>query len=369
MQKNFNIKNVLIVLLFLSIIILLINPNIFKPLSLNKQVKQKKIVKIAIGYQSPCAQTWGALVIKNKKLFEKLLNDKFNNYNFKITWQDYNSGPPITNNMIAGKIQIGFMGDMPLLINASKGQNLNNYRSEIIALDGKGLNGKNQALMTNINNNYEMKDLAGQKVSTIFGSSAHRILLEILNKYDLLNDVEIINQDVISGMTAIEQNKIAAHATWDPYPRYMINRKKAKYLVDGSESEVDYLDGVIVDSNWANNNHEITTIFLESLIQAHSFIRNNPNQAASIFQDESGFPYNVCLQEAKEIRWDAYIYDKDIRTLQNNVEFLNNLEKIEPLNLEQAINPNYLKTAIENQNLKHLSEEELSGEWIENEAL
>ena len=38
---------------------------------------------------------------------------------YKVTWQDYDTGAPITAQMIAGKIDIGSMGDYPLLINGS----------------------------------------------------------------------------------------------------------------------------------------------------------------------------------------------------------------------------------------------------------
>ena len=37
------------------------------------QKKNKNVIKIDIGYQSVTSQTWGALIIKNQKIFENKL--------------------------------------------------------------------------------------------------------------------------------------------------------------------------------------------------------------------------------------------------------------------------------------------------------
>lgn len=74
-------------------------------------------VNIGIGYQSPTAQTWGAVIMKNQKMFEQELSEKFPRQEFNIEWFNSPSGPPLTNNMISSKLQLAFMGDMPILIN------------------------------------------------------------------------------------------------------------------------------------------------------------------------------------------------------------------------------------------------------------
>jgi NitT/TauT family transport system substrate-binding protein len=180
----------------------------------------------------------GERVSKNQKLIEKNLEKDFPNSKIDVVWEDSPSGPPITNNMIAGKTQVGFFGDMPLLVNGSKGQTMENYDSIFIAMDGKGKSGKNQAILINKDDaGATVADLAGKTVSTPFGSSAHRMLLAILEKNNLTNKVDIINQDVSTGLISVESKKVYAHATWDPYPRHMVERGKSVYLVDGKEKQ------------------------------------------------------------------------------------------------------------------------------------
>ncbi|MDN5348130.1 MAG: sulfonate transport system substrate-binding protein [Clostridia bacterium] len=322
-------------------------------------------VTIGIGYQSPTAQTWGALIMKNQQLYEKELAAKFPNKNFQIEWFNSPSGPPLTNNMIAGKLQIAFMGDMPLLINGEKGQSMPNYRSVFIAFDGKGKDGSNQAVMVPIDSDLKPQDLQGKTISTILGSSAHRMLLAALDKYGLTGKVNIVNQDVMVGMSSIEQKKIAAHATWEPYPTLMSYRKVGKVLIDGKETGVDYLDGVVADRNWAENNREYVVAFVKALIRAHQFIRNSPDQAAAIFAEESGYPLEVTKQMVKSIRFDAAIYEKDIKTLEGSINFLKELGQLKNVNLTRFIDQSYLEQAVQELGMQILTSVELAGEWVD----
>jgi len=74
-------------------------------------------------------------VIKEMKLLEKHLpkTGKYQNANFKIDWQNFTSGPPVTNGMMANRIHIGMMGDYPLLVNGATGQQSKN-ETQLVAI-------------------------------------------------------------------------------------------------------------------------------------------------------------------------------------------------------------------------------------------
>ena len=75
-------------------------------------------MEIGIGTQNTTTNTvTGGVAIKELKLLEKHLprSGKYQNVNYKIDWQNFTSGPPITNGMMANRIHIGMMGDYPLL--------------------------------------------------------------------------------------------------------------------------------------------------------------------------------------------------------------------------------------------------------------
>lgn len=83
-------------------------------------------VTVTVGYQSRTINTVTAgTLLRSLGSFEKQLNALHDGHSYKVVWQDYATGAPITAQMTAGKIDIGSMGDFPLLINAARGKQLN----------------------------------------------------------------------------------------------------------------------------------------------------------------------------------------------------------------------------------------------------
>ena len=81
-------------------------------------------VNVVVGYQSKTINTVTAgTLLRAKGFLEKRLDDAPRpGTTYKVQWQDYDTGAPITAQMTAEKIDIGSMGDYPLLINGSKTQ-------------------------------------------------------------------------------------------------------------------------------------------------------------------------------------------------------------------------------------------------------
>lgn len=302
------------------------------------QKKEEDTIEINIGYQSVTSQTWGALIIKNQKIYEKKLQELYPDKNIKVIWHDEISGSVINTNMISNKIDIGFMGDMPLLLNMYKSDTLEKYNATLIAFDGKGEYGKNQSIVVPKNSAINsIEDLKGKTISTPIGSSAHFMLMKILENYNMLDKVEIVHQDVAMASQMLSMNKTDAFAIWDPYPNYLEEEIQTKKVVDGIESNVDYLAGVIINNNLMERDKLLVTTFIEAMQEAHEFIKNNKEEAAKIFAEESDFSYTVALAEIDTIKWEHSINDKDIETLVEKLEFLNNLNEIERFDIKKYI--------------------------------
>ncbi len=312
-----------------KIIMIVITLIIILTIFLANYYTRNNVKQIYIGYQSVTSQTWGALIMKNQKIFEKKLQEYYPDKTIEVIWYDEISGAVINTCMIFNKCHFGFMGDMPLLLNMNQAATRQNYDSALLAFDGKGIKGRNQSIM--VPHDSDMKkiaDLKGKTISTPIGSSAHFMLLRVLEKYDLLDDVNIVHQDVALASQLLITGQTDAFSIWAPYPNFLADQGYGKELVAGEKSQIDYQAGVIVNRNWAQNNEKIVELFLESLAEAHTFIKNNPQKAADIFTSESGFSINVTQKEVNNITWDSSISAQDIATLAEKKQFLIDLEKI-----------------------------------------
>src|SRR5437660_12933044 len=82
-------------------------------------------IRIGVGHQSMCTDTYPAgIIVKELKLLGKHLprTGKYAGVTYNVTWSDYESGAPITNQMLANKLNFGVMGDYPLVVHGAKCQ-------------------------------------------------------------------------------------------------------------------------------------------------------------------------------------------------------------------------------------------------------
>src|ERR1700692_986655 len=72
-------------------------------------------IDLSVGYQPYYTESWSGLIMRGKQFYEKYL-PKGSTVNFQVGLQ----GAIIVNQMIAGKQDIGYAGDMPSIVATSK---------------------------------------------------------------------------------------------------------------------------------------------------------------------------------------------------------------------------------------------------------
>src|ERR1700760_3317062 len=141
-------------------------------------------VKIGIGTQDTMSNTVTAgTIVRQLKLYEKHLpkDGKYANIKFEFEWQNFTSGPPVTNGMMADKLQFGMMGDYPLVVNGFTFENNPDSKSRLIAVSAYSLAGSGNGIVVHKDSPYySFSDLKGKLVSVPFGSAAHGMVLKAL---------------------------------------------------------------------------------------------------------------------------------------------------------------------------------------------
>src|SRR6185312_10881352 len=107
--------------------------------SLESMAQSSGVVNVVVGYQSKTINTVTAgTLLRAQGYLEHRLADITTRTGTKyaVRWQDYDTGAPITAQMLAEKIDIGSMGDYPMLINGSKTQGNPLARTELVSITG-----------------------------------------------------------------------------------------------------------------------------------------------------------------------------------------------------------------------------------------
>ncbi|MBL1081598.1 ABC transporter substrate-binding protein [Streptomyces actinomycinicus] len=253
-------------------------------------------VTVTVGYQSKTINTVTAgTLLRSLGYFEKQLDSLHDGHTYKVDWQDYATGAPITAQMTAGKIDIGSMGDFPLLLNAARGRQLGRP-THLVSVTGYNLRGGLNTVVTAPDSRLtSLKDLKGKKVSTSVGSAADGTLVRALQRAGIDPDKGIakLNQQPAVGASALSAGSVDALSQFVAWPGLLAYQGKAKALYDGAQLNLPTFHGVTAREDFARQHPAVLEAFLKAQAQATDYLDAQPVHAAEKVAEATGLPAEV----------------------------------------------------------------------------
>ncbi len=305
---------------------------------------------IVIGYQSKTINTVTAgTLLRDLGYFEERLEEI--DPDLEVEWQDYDTGAPITAQMLAGKIDIGSMGDYPLLINGSRAGTGDDGTS-MVAVTGYNPHGAlNGVVVAGDSEAETLSDLKGGDISASVGSAGHGTLVQALaaQGIDPTDDVKVENQDPSVGASSLQGGSVDAVAQFVAWPGLLAYRDDARLVYDGGRLDLPTLHGTVVRNEFADDQEKIVDAFLQAQIDATDYLHENPVDAAEIVADATGLPVEVVyLYNGRNgvSTFDTTLKPEQVDALGHDVPFLKSIGVLEdPLDLEAFVDDSFIEDA------------------------
>lgn len=321
--------------------------------SLDSATKSADTVDVVVGYQSKTINTVTAgTLLRAQGYLEHRLADitSRTGTKYNVTWQDYDTGAPITAQMVAEKIDIGSMGDYPMLINGSKTQANERAKTEIVSVTGYNPKGAlNMVVVAPDSPAKTLTDLAGEKVSASVGSAGHGMLVQALGKagIDAKTGVEVLNQQPQVGASALESGQVQALSQFVAWPGLLVHQGKAKLLYDGAELDYPTLHGVVVRRAYAADHPEVLDAFLQAQLDATDFLNTKPLEAARIVAEGSGLPQEVVYlyNGPGGTSFDTTLKPSLVNALKGDVPYLKSIDNFADLDVTGFVQDAPLRAA------------------------
>ncbi|MFE3445759.1 ABC transporter substrate-binding protein [Nocardia sp. NPDC059180] len=310
-------------------------------------------VKVVVGYQSKTINTVTAgTLLRAKGYLEQRLQQITDGggAKYEVEWQDYDTGAPITAQMVAEKIDIGSMGDYPLLINGSRTQADERSRTEFISVTGYNPKGAlNMVVVSPDSAADELTDLAGQKVSASVGSAGHGTLVQALTRagIDPVGGVEVLNQQPQVGASALESGQVGALSQFVAWPGLLVFQDKAKLLYDGAELNVPTFHGVVARKDYTAAHPEVVDAFLQAQLDATEFLWQEPLEAARLVAEGSGLPQEVVYlyNGPSGTSFDTTLKPSLIAAFKDDVQYLKSIGDFADLDIDAFVDHKLIRSA------------------------
>ena len=215
-------------------------------------------------------------------------------FSFPIKFADFTSGPPIVQAMSGGALDVGNLGNAPIVFAGAGGDKikvvgaLRNVTTNVAVLVPKG------SSVTSVS------QLKGKKIAVAEGTSGDYHLLYSLQQAKLSpKDVSLVNLQPAQGYSAFESGAVSAWDVWPPFVQEA-EAKGAKNIATSSSFPGDNSFEIAADSSIANpaKAKEIKQ-YLTVLNRAHRWANTHPAAWAKTWGAATGLPASVMVPAAK----------------------------------------------------------------------
>jgi sulfonate transport system substrate-binding protein len=278
---------------------------------------------VRIGYQK------SAILLKSKGLLEKRLQPE----GVSVEWIEFPAGPQLLEAMNVGSVDLGHTGESPPIFAQAAGAAIT-YISGIVpsAASSAILVPKNSAIKT-------VNDLKGKKISFQKGSSAHYMLVQILEKNGLkYSDIQPIYLPPADARAAFVKGSIDAWAIWDPFYAAAEKSADARVLIDGTG--INKQGGYYLASkNFANQQPEIIKAILEEIQNLEQWSDKNRAEVAATLSPILGIDLETMQKSTNRRKFGITPVTPELITLQQQVaDKFAELKLIpKPINVKEAM--------------------------------
>ena len=230
-------------------------------------------IELVIGYQPYYTESWSGVIMRDKKFYEKYL-PKGSNVSFQIGLQ----GAIIVNGMLAGKVDIGYVGDMPGIVSTSH-PDVRDVR--IVSVLGLGYDQCNIFLARTDAPQFKspeeaLKWLDGKTVAVPKGSCTDRFAQAVFKRLNI-KPSEYLNQSIEVITSGFRAKKLDAAVIWEPTASRLVQENLARKVATGVA--VNELDGgfMVMPQALLEQRPDIAKAWLEAELDAMLYFSDSKN--------------------------------------------------------------------------------------------
>ncbi|MEB3226771.1 MAG: LysR substrate-binding domain-containing protein [Synechocystis sp.] len=312
-----------------------------------------------IGTQNRTIQTVTAgLIIQRLGLLEHFLprEGRYGKLSYQIQWWDYTSGAPIVAGLESKNIDIGILGDYPLLLSAHPSTNQSpTGQTRLVSFVASNLDGQGNEIIVPDHSSFKsLEDLQGRVIAVPFRSAAHGMLIRSLHHKHLLDNVNLTSIDNFDPRYLTNPTyPVDGYAYFAPFHEIVKHRGGFRRLLQESYNELPTFHGVVVQASLAEQYPEIIVAYLKALIAAQYWYQKTPLASSLVSQwlglDPAIVTKTLCSLEDRGgggFFPETHIHRDWLNEHIKQLMAIAGHEYLSQINIEQWVQTEFLETAI-----------------------
>jgi sulfonate transport system substrate-binding protein len=253
-------------------------------------------ITLTIGYQPYYTEAWSGLVMRQKQFWKKYLPK-----GSQVNWEVGLQGSIIVGQMLAGKEQIGYLGDMPAIVGASK-RSIRDLR--IVATLGVAQDQCGVFLVRPDAPQFKtpadaVRWFGGKTVAVPQGSCSDRIAQATFQRIGIKPGT-YLNQPIDVITTNFQNHNLDGAIVWEPTASHLVDAGLARRVASGTLATQTDAGFLVMSEQLLEDRPDVAEAWLKAELDAQRYLAN-PKNANAIVQMADAQTDGLSRQEL----WDS----------------------------------------------------------------
>ncbi|WP_392534252.1 LysR family transcriptional regulator [Nostoc sp. C117] len=210
------------------------------------------------------------------------------NRNFELQILQFASGEQMNQQMKRGELDICILDDISLLNNGSQFFDDLSFGSKLIGIASYNLLGQDINIVLHKDSSINtIQDLKGKRISTLFGSNAHRFIITLFDIYDLdiSKDCRLVNEEPCKASKSLANKTIDAYVCCHTFASILEGYtfvRKLPLSPQTNSLRIPSIRGIVCRSQFIKENPKIVVAYLHDLVVANYWFNLSPINAADL---------------------------------------------------------------------------------------
>ena len=261
--------------------------------------RAEEAVDITYGYHPYWVGGWSGVIIKAKGFWKKYLPP-----GSTVRFEPQLTGPPMVAALLANKMQIATMGDMPSLVATTKFK-IADIRLVSVPMYSHGQICNKLLVRKDAPQFKDYKEavkwMSGRPFAVTTGTCANRFAESLIDQGVFKpSAVESMPPEVIASNFAA--GKLDAAAIWEPQAQRLVDMGNARYVATGAPWNETDADFTLMREDFIEKHPQAAAGWIKAEIEAIQFMAKYPKETAQIISKElTGYPTKTAWAALYEV--------------------------------------------------------------------
>ncbi|MEH2275683.1 MAG: LysR family transcriptional regulator [Nostoc sp.] len=209
------------------------------------------------------------------------------NRDFELQILPFASGEQMNRQMKRGELDICILDDISLLNNGSQFFDDLSFGSKLIGIASYNLLGEDiNIILPKDSSINTVQELKGKRISTLFGSNAHRFIITLFDLYDMnvSKDCRLVNEEPRKASKSLANKTIDAYVCCHTFASILEGYAFVRKLpISQTVSlRIPSIRGIVCRSQFIKENPKIVVAYLHDLVVANYWFNSSPMNAADL---------------------------------------------------------------------------------------